>query len=202
MDDIIVFSTSLQEHVSSLRKVFTNLRNAGLKIQLDKSEFLCKSVEFLGHVVTPEGVKPNPKKIEAIKRFPIPKTAKEIKRRQPRQRPWQHELDHRRRIGPSRRNTTTTPFNDDVLARLKEAVANASEDSSASDMEFDDDIETDTTVTNTSADDFRPPSRRQQRKRKGSCNSGSDGESKKRPVANTNPEGTSAVPKKEGRIPP
>ncbi|GJQ85498.1 hypothetical protein Trydic_g17524 [Trypoxylus dichotomus] len=79
MDDIIVFSTRLQEHVSSLREVFTNLRNAGLKIQLDKSEFLCKSVEFLGHVVTPEGVKRNPKKIEAIKRFPIPKTAKEIK---------------------------------------------------------------------------------------------------------------------------
>ncbi|GJQ71451.1 hypothetical protein Trydic_g11176 [Trypoxylus dichotomus] len=79
MDDIIVFSTSLQEHVSSLRRVFTNLRNAGLKIQLDKSEFLCKSVEFIGHVVTPEGVKPNPKEIEAIKRFPIPKTAKEIK---------------------------------------------------------------------------------------------------------------------------
>ncbi|GJQ74985.1 hypothetical protein Trydic_g17515 [Trypoxylus dichotomus] len=79
MDDIIVFSTSLQEHVSSLREVFINLRNAGLKIQLHKSEFLCKSVEFLGHVVTPEGVKPNPKKIEAIKRFPIPKTAKEIK---------------------------------------------------------------------------------------------------------------------------
>ncbi|GJQ79066.1 hypothetical protein Trydic_g18471, partial [Trypoxylus dichotomus] len=119
------------------------------------------------------------------------------------------------RAGPSTKNRTvpkkaantiTTPFNDDVLARLKEAVANASEDS-ASDMEFDDDNETDTTVTNTSADestadDFRPPSRRQQRKRKGSCNSGSDGESKKRPVANTNPEGTSAVPKKEGRIPP
>ncbi|GJQ88747.1 hypothetical protein Trydic_g21836, partial [Trypoxylus dichotomus] len=119
------------------------------------------------------------------------------------------------RAGPSTKNrtvpkkaanTTTTPFNDDVLGRLKEAVANASEDSSASDMEFDDDIETDTTVTNTSADestadDFRPPSRRQQRKRKGSCNSGTDGESKKRPVANTNPEATSAVPKKEGRIP-
>ncbi|GJQ66692.1 hypothetical protein Trydic_g19913 [Trypoxylus dichotomus] len=118
------------------------------------------------------------------------------------------------RAGPSTKNrtvpkkaanTTTTPFNDDALGRLKEAVANASEDSS--DMEFDDDIETDTTVTNTSsdestADDFRPPSRRQQRKRKGSCNSGTDGESKKRPVANTNPEGTSAVPKKEGRIPP
>ncbi|GJQ76586.1 hypothetical protein Trydic_g12288 [Trypoxylus dichotomus] len=113
------------------------------------------------------------------------------------------------RAGPSKNRTVpeiaattiTTPFNDDVLARLKEAVANASEDS-ASDMEFDDDTVTNTSADESTADDFRPPSRRQQRKRKGSCNSGSDGESKKRPVANTNPEATSAVPKKEGRIPP
>ncbi|GJQ76684.1 hypothetical protein Trydic_g5205, partial [Trypoxylus dichotomus] len=113
----------------------------------------------------------------------------------------------KKRTIPKKAANTTTPFTDDVLARLKEAVDNASEDSS--DMEFDD-IETDTTLTNTSADestadDFRPPSRRQQRKRKGSCNSGSDEESKKRPVTKTNPKRTSApsdVPKKEGRIPP
>ncbi|GJQ87994.1 hypothetical protein Trydic_g12920 [Trypoxylus dichotomus] len=113
----------------------------------------------------------------------------------------------KRTIPKKKAANTTTPFTDDVLARLKETVDNASEDSS--DMEFDD-IETDTTLTNTSADestadDFRPPSRRQQRKRKGSCNSGSDEESMKRPVTKTNPEGTSApsdVPKKEGRIPP
>lgn len=79
MDDIIIFSTSLQEHICNLKKVFTKLKDAGFKIQLDKSEFLCKSIEFLGHVVTPEGVRPNQKKIEAIKKFPIPRTAKEIK---------------------------------------------------------------------------------------------------------------------------
>lgn len=79
MDDIIIFSTSLQEHIQNLDLVFKALENSNLKIQLDKSEFLCKSVEFLGHIITPEGVKPNPKKIEAIKKFPIPKTPKEIK---------------------------------------------------------------------------------------------------------------------------
>lgn len=79
MDDIIIFSTSLQEHINNLKLVFERLSQAGLKIQLDKSEFLCKSVEFLGHVITPEGIRPNPKKIEAIRKFPIPKTAKEIK---------------------------------------------------------------------------------------------------------------------------
>lgn len=50
-----------------------------LKVQPDRSEFLRKEVDFLGHVINPEGIKPNPKKIEAIKKFSIPKTANEIK---------------------------------------------------------------------------------------------------------------------------
>lgn len=79
MDDIIVFSTSLQEHISNLNQVFNKLEQANLKVQLDKSEFLHKEVAFLGHIVSSEGVKPNPEKIEAVKKFPIPKTPKQIK---------------------------------------------------------------------------------------------------------------------------
>ena len=79
MDDIIIFSTSLEEHIKHLKLVFEKLREARLKIQLDKSEFLRTEVEFLGHLITRKGIKPNPKKIEAIQKFPIPKTAKEIK---------------------------------------------------------------------------------------------------------------------------
>lgn len=79
LDDIIVFSTSLQEHIERLRLVFERLRQSNLKIQLDKSEFLQKEVDYLGHVVTPEGVKPNPLKIEAILKYPIPSTTKQIK---------------------------------------------------------------------------------------------------------------------------
>jgi hypothetical protein len=79
MDDIIVYSTSLEEHILLLKKVFSKLRESNLKIQLDKSHFLKQEVEFLGHVVTPEGVKPNPDKIKAIKKFPIPRTVRQIK---------------------------------------------------------------------------------------------------------------------------
>lgn len=79
MDDVIVFSTSLTEHINNLKQVFQTLRTANLKVQLDKSEFLRKEVEFLGHIVTPEGIRPNSKKIDAIRRFPIPKTQREIK---------------------------------------------------------------------------------------------------------------------------
>lgn len=79
LDDIIIYSTSLIEHVERLREVFNRLRNANFKVQLDKTEFLRKEVAYLGHVVTPQGVKPNPDKILAIKNYPIPKTITEIK---------------------------------------------------------------------------------------------------------------------------
>lgn len=79
LDDILVFSTSLQEHIINLKKVFQRLRETNFKIQMDKSEFLKHETPFLGHIITPEGVKPNPDKIDAVLKYPIPKTAKQIK---------------------------------------------------------------------------------------------------------------------------
>uniref|UniRef100_A0A0A9YJ44 RNA-directed DNA polymerase n=1 Tax=Lygus hesperus TaxID=30085 RepID=A0A0A9YJ44_LYGHE len=79
LDDIIVYSTSLPEHINRLEEIFKRLREANLKIQLDKTEFLRKEIAYLGHVITPNGVKPNPEKIKAIQNYPIPTTSKEIK---------------------------------------------------------------------------------------------------------------------------
>lgn len=79
LDDVIIFSTSLQEHVQSLRKVFERLRTTNFKIQLDKSEFLKPEVKYLGHIITEKGISPNPDKIKAVLEYPIPKTAKQIK---------------------------------------------------------------------------------------------------------------------------
>lgn len=79
LDDIIVFSTGLEEHINDLKSVFNRLRAANLKIQPDKTTFCKKEVNYLGHIVTPDGIKPDPNKISAIKKFPIPRTVKEIK---------------------------------------------------------------------------------------------------------------------------
>ncbi|KAI5756150.1 hypothetical protein M8J77_022526 [Diaphorina citri] len=79
LDDIIIYSVTLVEHINNLKSVFDRLREARFKVQLDKSEFLKKEVSYLGHVVTTEGVKPNPEKLSAIKLYPIPKTPKEVK---------------------------------------------------------------------------------------------------------------------------
>lgn len=62
MDDIIIYSINLQTHLSDIQKVLQTLREANLKVQCDKSEFLRKEVEFLGHLVTVDGVRPNLKK--------------------------------------------------------------------------------------------------------------------------------------------
>lgn len=80
LDDIVVFSTSLQEHINNLEKVFKRLRESNFKIQMDKSEFLKLETSFLGHIICNDGVKPNPDKIKAIENYPLPKTATEIKR--------------------------------------------------------------------------------------------------------------------------
>lgn len=79
LDDIVVFSSSLQEHLENLERVFQRLRESNFKIQMDKSEFLKLETAYLGHIITRDGIKPNPDKISAIEKYPIPNTPKEIK---------------------------------------------------------------------------------------------------------------------------
>ncbi|CAG4987577.1 unnamed protein product [Colias eurytheme] len=79
LDDIIVYSSSLQEHIEKLRKIFERLRETNLKVTLDKCEFLRKEVLYLGHTITKNGLMPNNDKINAVLKFPLPKTATEIK---------------------------------------------------------------------------------------------------------------------------
>lgn len=79
LDDVICFSSSLQEHMITLNKILKRLSECNLKINLDKSEFLCKEVGFLGHIVTKDGVKPNPNKLNVVKNWPLPKNEKELR---------------------------------------------------------------------------------------------------------------------------
>ena len=79
LDDIIIIGRSLNEHLANLSEVLDRLIHHNLKIQLDKCEFLKRDTEFLGHVITPEGVRPNPDKIKDILDWEIPRTTKQIK---------------------------------------------------------------------------------------------------------------------------
>lgn len=57
MDNIVIFSKSLQEHLQHLKLLFEELREYGLKVQLDKSKSLGKKLPFLGHIITPGGIR-------------------------------------------------------------------------------------------------------------------------------------------------
>jgi len=79
MDDIVVYASSLREHDVKIQKLMNHLRNANLLLQPDKCEFLRREVAYLGHVIGNNGIRPNPKKLAAVKNFPIPRNAKNIK---------------------------------------------------------------------------------------------------------------------------
>ena len=79
LDDIIIFSRSEEEHLIHLEKVFQSLQEAGLKLKLQKCSFFKKHIQYLGHLLSDEGIQPLPEKLESIKNMPRPKNQKEVK---------------------------------------------------------------------------------------------------------------------------
>ena len=79
LDDIIVFSASWEEHLERLRAVFERLRRANLKLGAAKCHLARKEVGFLGYKVTPEGLEPEPKLMEAISRLTPPTSVTEVR---------------------------------------------------------------------------------------------------------------------------
>lgn len=79
LHDILIFSASLKEHIDSVNVILNKLRIHNSKIQIDKCNFFSKETEYLGHILSPEGIKPNLKKIETIHPLKLPGTQKQIK---------------------------------------------------------------------------------------------------------------------------
>lgn len=80
LDDVIVHTSTFERELERLRLVSSRLRAANLKLNPKKCKlFRCK-VSFLGHVVCAEGITTDPDKIEAVKTWPVPRNAKEVRR--------------------------------------------------------------------------------------------------------------------------
>ena len=79
LDDIIVYAETVDEHEAKLLEVLDRLRQFGLKLSPAKCRFFQSSVKCLGHVISAEGVSTDPSKIEAVKSWPVPSTARELK---------------------------------------------------------------------------------------------------------------------------
>ena len=79
LDDIIIFSDTKEEHLKRLEAVFQKLCAAGLKLKPSKCFFFREEIEYLGHVVSGKGISTNPKKIEAVSKWPTPKTVYDVR---------------------------------------------------------------------------------------------------------------------------
>ncbi|GBG60817.1 hypothetical protein CBR_g12555 [Chara braunii] len=79
LDHILVYSRSLDEHVEHLRTVLERLRQAKYKANRDKCKFARQELEYLGHYVTPQGIRPLANKIEAIRVWPEPTNTTDVR---------------------------------------------------------------------------------------------------------------------------
>lgn len=79
IDDIIVFSGTEAEHRDHLRQIFERFRRLCLKLHPEKCRFAQDKVEYLGHVISAEGIAPNPGKVRAVRDFPVPTSVKGVR---------------------------------------------------------------------------------------------------------------------------
>ena len=80
VDDIIVYSPTFEKHIEDLENVFARLRQHNLTLKPSKCHFAAKQVDYLGHVISKYGTKPNPSKTAVIDTYPVPKNKTEVRR--------------------------------------------------------------------------------------------------------------------------
>ena len=78
LDDIIVYSSTPEEHLQHIKTVFEKLRNAKLSMKLSKCHLFAKEIQYLGHILGMEGIRPVPAKTEAIKAMHPPVNPKQV----------------------------------------------------------------------------------------------------------------------------
>lgn len=79
LDDIIVFGCTFGEHLSRLGEVLSKLKAANLKVKPSKCNLFSTEVQYLGHVISAEGVKADPGKVEAVRVWPVPINQTEVR---------------------------------------------------------------------------------------------------------------------------
>ena len=80
LDDIIIYSKTRQKHIQDLQQVLDKLREAGLTVNLKKSNFCQTSLKFLGHIVSATGIEVDPAKTLAVQDLPVPSNLKALQR--------------------------------------------------------------------------------------------------------------------------
>ena len=78
LDDIIIFSKTAEEHLLHIRVVFEKLRSAKLLMKLSKCRFFSKEIQYLGHILSTQGIHLLPSKTQAIQKMHPPTTPEQV----------------------------------------------------------------------------------------------------------------------------
>ena len=79
LDDILVFSRTVEEHIDHLRTALRKLREAKLFARLHKCSFFQERVEYLGFDVSKDGIQPSPEKVRTVVEWPKPQSVKDVR---------------------------------------------------------------------------------------------------------------------------
>lgn len=78
-NDIIILGETFEQHLELLREVFRRLRAAKLKINPEKCQFGRKTLRYLGHLVTGEGIRTDPENVNSILKISSPNTVRQLR---------------------------------------------------------------------------------------------------------------------------
>ena len=78
IDDTIMQSQTRSQMFTIINEYHTLLRKAGLKAALDKTFFFLKKKKFLGHVISPDGIQPIAKRVDALRNFKSPQSKRDV----------------------------------------------------------------------------------------------------------------------------
>ena len=79
VDDIVIFSSTIDQHVKHLQHVFEAIRQAGLTLNTSKCSFAKESIEYLGFIIGNNSIRPSPAKVDCVIKYPVPKNKKELR---------------------------------------------------------------------------------------------------------------------------
>ena len=78
IDDILIYTESMRQHVDLVQKVLQRLRDARLHASIDKSFFHLKEVEYLGYQISEQGISMSKEKVQAVQEWPVPRNVKDV----------------------------------------------------------------------------------------------------------------------------
>ena len=79
LDDLLLYSRTVEEHIDQLEKVFGKLRREGLRLELSKCKFFQERVHYLGHEVSKDFIATEEDKLRAVREWPVPTTTRDVR---------------------------------------------------------------------------------------------------------------------------